>query len=223
MNTYSRGYCWYYWEYYKKKAEPTRLECLLNQSHFANDSTPKKLYVTKKCSSYKEELLHHFSYNKYKQLILNKAIKKMNTTVAKGMYSKGNKPMREMGSWSQKPITTEHLMSVIAYCDLDAYSTKFSSTFRKLKPEETFQSVKQRNREYWWQSKLLKEVVTCYGSSSHINIGAMEKEFILREEAKYQIQRMNTVAESGPFCMFLFFPSSVLCDLILRIDYKIPG
>ena len=203
MNTYSGGYCWYYWEYYRNKVELTHVVV-------GHELTPKTLYVTRKYSSYKEELLHHFSYNIYKKFILNKAIKKMTTTVARSMCTKEIRQRKEMGMQWVQPVTTEHLMSVIAYCDMDTYSTKFSSTFRKLKPEETFQSVKQRNREYWWQSKLLKEIVTCYGSSSHNNLGVAAVQnagFMVNDEIKYEMQNMNNIAESGPFCMlYLSFP-----------------
>ena len=46
---------------------------------------------------------------------------------------------------------------------MDNYSTKFSETFRKIYSHETIHSVKKRNQEYWWQSKLFKETVELYG------------------------------------------------------------
>ena len=79
------------------------------------------------------------------------------------------------------PITAEHIMSIIAYCDMDVYSRKFSESFRKLHPHESFQEVKIRNREYWWQSKLLKEAVEYYGLSGDT--------------------KNKQGFESGPFCM----------------------
>ena len=205
--TYSRGYCWSYWEYYKNNESPNLIEKRLDIRF--DGYTQKQLYVEKKYSNYKEELLHHVSYNKYKKFILNKAIKKMSTKVAKGMRVKDGVAAGTMDLWPTKAITTEHLMSVIAYCDMDQYSTNFSNTFRKLKPEETFQSVKARHREYWWQSKLLKELVVCYGSNGYID--GFELPWVnlkVSSQCRNLIQISNATAESGPFCMYfsLQFP-----------------
>ena len=93
-------------------------------------------------------------------MIYGKANRKMASIVARSMSAENN----HFGISKGTPIAIDHLMSIIAYCDMDRYSTKFSSTFRKLKQEETMKSVKQRNRNYWWQSKLLKEAVQCYGT-----------------------------------------------------------
>ena len=118
----------------------------------------------------------------------------MSSQVARKM--KAWKPEQEMGIWKGKSITTEHLMSVIAYCDMDTYSTKFTETFRKVKPEETIQSVKHRNREYWWQSKLLKELVLCYGSHGYLD----QTKSISYD--KFNTEKWNVDSESGPFCMY---------------------
>ena len=127
----------------------------------------------------------------------------MHTTTAKALISTRADIATLTGIWQDKPITTEHLMSIIAYCDMDSYSTRFSATFRKIKPEETFQSVKQRNAEYWWQSKLLKELVMCYGSQGVIDTANLQSRFgKMSGFMKSKIQRLNDNAESGPFCMY---------------------
>ena len=217
--TYSKGYCWYYWEHYKNGPSFDFLEARFNKQ--LDGYTEQQLYVAKKYSCYKEELLQHFSYNKYKQYIFNKAIKYMSSRVAKDIKGKKLKNAELMGIWAGKPITTEHLMSVIAYCDMDAYSTKFSGTFRKLKPEETFQSVKHRNREYWWQSKLLKELVCCYGSIGYIDKEVFRKYvYNIPKALESEIERRNAEAEFGPLCMYYSICISFLSKRMM-IDDKI--
>eukprot|EP01084_Bolivina_argentea_P165124 286925_1 len=61
------------------------------------------------------------------------------------------------------PITIHHLISLILYCDLSEYCTTFSGTFRKKSSFEPLSSVKARNQEYWWMSKLLRETVEIFG------------------------------------------------------------
>ena len=61
------------------------------------------------------------------------------------------------------PISKQHLLSIILRCDWTILCTKFSSTFRKLKPYESLSSVKQRNSEYAIWSRLIRETVEYYG------------------------------------------------------------
>ena len=75
------------------------------------------------------------------------------------------------------PISIQHIISIILYCDFSKYSTKFSESFRKLYPYETIHSVKKRNQDYWWQSKLFKEVVEYYGLTGSKEAVSMETEF----------------------------------------------
>ena len=170
MSCFSCGFSWFYWDWYKDKTEMSAY--VFWGITLPNGYAPKQLYVDKKYSSYKEEILNHLSRNQYikcsnktKQLITSIRVKELASNFKDGLF--------HYGIPAYSPITRDHIFSVILYCDLDQYSRKFSETFRRMNQYETMKSVKWRNSQYWWQAKSLIETVTLYGQP-----------------------------ESGPFCMY---------------------
>merc|ERR1719474_555187 len=63
------------------------------------------------------------------------------------------------------PIQSHHICSIILYCDFTAFCSRFSSTFRKLDRWETIDSVKERNAEFYWQSRYFREAVELFGDN----------------------------------------------------------
>eukprot|EP01084_Bolivina_argentea_P253044 424947_1 len=61
-------------------------------------------------------------------------------------------------------ISLNHILSVIFYTDYTILSCKFSTSFRKLSPNEADEAVKKRNREYGHWTKYLVETVNCFGT-----------------------------------------------------------
>ena len=61
-------------------------------------------------------------------------------------------------------ITEEHLMSVLLYTNFDTLSYNFSTTFRKMKLDESIESCRDRNREFAIWSRLLIETVELFGT-----------------------------------------------------------
>ena len=167
VNSFSCGFSWFYWDSYK--SDP-----LMDGFYFASDSLPNgykpcQLYVHQKYGSYKEEILHHLAYSKYNKC-LNKANKFMSSAKVKLLISRVlDDVLYRFGIPQWTPITRNHILSVILYCDLDRYSTKFSESFRRMNRYETMYSVRRRNSTYWWQAKLLKETVVYYGESPYRN------------------------------------------------------
>ena len=60
-------------------------------------------------------------------------------------------------------MNVSNIMSIIFYTDFDILSYNFRSTFRRIFQNETPRSVKKRNSEYWYWSKILMETVNCFG------------------------------------------------------------
>ena len=161
--SFSTGFCWIYWDYYKDK-ELIPANNTTNTNDYGGYS-PKVLYVEKKYANYKQELLQHLSIYQY-EMCTAKANLYIESERAKECYFRPTIEMELMISRGIKLgafILMHHLLSIILYCDLDTYSRKFSETFRKLQSHETLQSVKQRNRDFWWQSKSFKEAVELFG------------------------------------------------------------
>ena len=66
------------------------------------------------------------------------------------------------GIW-REPMSEEHLLSIILYCDYSRLCTTFSASFRPLNPFEPLSSIKDRNRNFYWLSRRLRECVQIYG------------------------------------------------------------
>ena len=174
------GFCWFYWPWYKNRQV---VEQAPGNTNNYGGYLPKQLYVTKKYDDYKEEILQHFSIKDYQDLIVTKAESYMSSEEVKAMKARGMGVILHFDIGKGVPITMQHIISIILYCDFSKYSTLFSASFRKLYSHETMKSVKNRNQEYWWQSKFFKETVLIYGKRGY--------------DAVY-----NPKGESGPFCMY---------------------
>ena len=155
-----------YWTYYKDKDEITKLEFYGNQNEETIDLGGRKaseLYVPQKYSTYKEEILRHIPMRYYKDYILIKLNQYQNSEKIKQTTSWAAPFWPHYNVRFNEPMTKNHILSVILYCDFDEYQNKFSSTFRKLSYTESFESVKNRNRDFWFQSKYLRETVQLFG------------------------------------------------------------
>ena len=140
------------------------------------------MYVEKKYPNYKDEILQHLTVKEYQEFIIEKATEYFKSTKVRCMRAASTYiEYIHFGIGNGSAISIDHIMSIILYCDMDKYSTKFSETFRKLYSHETIYSVKKRNQEYWWQSKLFIETVEYFG--------------------EYGVTEKNKNGETGPFCM----------------------
>ena len=162
---------------------------------------PKELFVKKQYMDYKEEILQHFDMQTFNEKIMNKAKEYMTSEKVKSTYAG---PRSLMGALHYDisfgaPMTIHQLISIILYCDMDKYSTKFSESFRKLYPQETIHSVKKRNSAFWWQSKHFKEIVQLFGVSG--------------------VKDHPRGTEKGPFCM-CSISSALFNYLHLHIPYN---
>eukprot|EP01084_Bolivina_argentea_P103104 184702_1 len=65
------------------------------------------------------------------------------------------------------PVSIQHLMSLIIYCDFTDLCTEFSATFRPNRNNEPIESIKKRNAAFWWMSKFLREIVQLFGDNRY--------------------------------------------------------
>lgn len=64
-----------------------------------------------------------------------------------------------------KPLTSEHMLSLLMYCDCDKYQNEWSGTFRRMQGNESDISLKRRHSHFYHSSKNLREMVEEFGSS----------------------------------------------------------
>eukprot|EP01084_Bolivina_argentea_P251843 422545_1 len=125
IDSFSIGYRFYYWAYYKKKS-------LDENEYFQNKNDhsgyqPHELYIQAKYNSIKEEILHNEIYslslyeynhsqNKANQFFIN-------ATCVKSIFAEENRFLM-YDIWNEQPILERHLLSVILYCDHDVLCSK---------------------------------------------------------------------------------------------------
>ena len=124
-------------------------------------------YIHKKYKDLKTEMLQNKTYpmtqRNYKTIKL-KAEKKLKTDYCKAIRSDATNDVLHYEIKQNIKLKLENLFVLIMYCDFDGLSATFSATFRKTSKHECLQSLKQRNAEFWWFSKLLRETVECFGT-----------------------------------------------------------
>ena len=104
-------------------------------------------------------------------------IKEYNATVVDkaGLYIKGRKckAMKSGGDYfnfgirTGSPLSLRHLQAVLLYTDFSELSTAFSSSFRKLKWNESIHDANQRNARFYHTAKALRECVQLFGCDNH--------------------------------------------------------
>eukprot|EP01084_Bolivina_argentea_P011292 21109_1 len=173
--SFSLGIRWYYWDGTGNMKLNNKTEMIWNATPFGG-CKKCDLYVKAKYNDYKIELLEHIPIQQYNDLVVLKAEKYISCETSKSM--KSNFYSKQYGMKRNECITLNHLSAVIMYCDFTVYCTKFSSTFRKIKPFEDLDSIRSRNESYFWQSKLLREAVECFGTTAVWNKDKQIYEYI---------------------------------------------
>eukprot|EP01084_Bolivina_argentea_P185180 319353_1 len=172
--TFSTGFIFQYWEWYKNMDNDDEQETKDQSWHNMNDYGGyklKELYIKPRYESFKDELRNYsakeMTINMYENYVLPKASAYLQTNTVKAMkcLAAWIDEKLHYGIDKDNPITLNHLLSIILYCDFSLLCTSFSSTFRKLFPSETLNSAKKRNQKYWYLSKYLRETVQYFGMS----------------------------------------------------------
>eukprot|EP01084_Bolivina_argentea_P036818 68077_1 len=104
----------------------------------------------------------------YKKEITVKVNNYINAKIVKATTAGGRKMCyrEHYGIARDSPLAFNHLLSIVLYCDYSELSSDFSASFRKISRFETISSIKNRNSQYYWLSKYLRECVECYGQCS---------------------------------------------------------
>ena len=160
------GFTFYYWPYYKNLEQPqTNRHNLYDHGGYK----PRELYISPKYDTFQEEIggYRHLNYVVYKAVILAKVKQYIKTNMAKKMVAKQSYGYPVIKLFYDIDdgviISFNHLLSLCLYTDLSESSTHFSATFRKLNNFESLESVKERNRNYYFMSKYLRECIQLYG------------------------------------------------------------
>eukprot|EP01084_Bolivina_argentea_P169070 293111_1 len=172
QHSFSTGFTFYYWDYYKHDHEQTdeeKIDDVFNVDDYGGYK-PYELYVETRYNDIKFEILNNKIYTltlEQFKTSLTKANKSIATRKAKQLRARDFtyytlhyqiKPGRR--------LRVSNLLSIILYTDWSNLCTEFSRTFRKIKVNESLSSVKERNSEYCNWSRLLRETVEGFGEYS---------------------------------------------------------
>eukprot|EP01084_Bolivina_argentea_P295139 508044_1 len=165
--SFSTGFSFFYWKQYEF---PSKTQMVNEWSWNVNDHsgyTSDQLYIAQKYKNIKEEVLNNIIYPfecvKYESVVFKAAeyIQKMFVKQTKADVSIMD--VLYCGIRTGRPLLMENLIAIILYTDHSELSKEFSSTFRRLEAHEKLESIKNRNREFWNWSKILRETVEYFG------------------------------------------------------------
>ena len=75
----------------------------------------------------------------------------------------GTAESEEYGIKHSTPISLQHILCIILYCDTNELQSHFSATFRKQHAFESIDNLKKRHQSYYHFAKRFVEAVHCWG------------------------------------------------------------
>ena len=148
----------------------------------------KTLYIKQKFQTFKEEMSNYENFDliHYKDVLLPKIKELVETQIVKESRPHINIKDSTFVPLSYSisegaSLSDEHLLALLLYTDFTDLSRDFSASHRGLNSYEPLKAIKERNRNYWFMSKRLRECVQLYGD--------------------YYGPKKNRGDLKGPFCM----------------------
>eukprot|EP01084_Bolivina_argentea_P272823 464599_1 len=143
--------------------------------HFRNH----KFFVVPKFKNLKEEIIENGPkyggkniydevYEKAKKYLLSEVVINMTSNYDYDIDNNVYGDEYYYGIDLFSPITIEHIMTVLCYTNYTQFSYEFSKSFRKCSKRETDESLKHRNSLWGNMSKLLRELVECFGQNIYL-------------------------------------------------------
>eukprot|EP01084_Bolivina_argentea_P130043 229602_1 len=179
---YKCGIKYFYWDYYKDKEVLNDPAVIHDRSkgrdylirHVNEGHKNKKKYMLKDWyiqsmfQNLKQELLKNkictISPIQWNSL-LEKATKHIQTNFAKTLKCAGPHRKEIYGIVLGQPITAEHIIAMMVYCNYDTLQKRFSTTFRRVDEHMEDNEIKQAHQNYAHLGRLLREFTDCFGTS----------------------------------------------------------
>eukprot|EP01084_Bolivina_argentea_P234777 395229_1 len=174
------GLIFYYWPWYEQEKKEVDAIDQDNINIYGGHSI-KSLCVPQKYETFKDEIFSYLTIQEYTG-IMTKANQYISTYLVKQTKAADEESDLHYGIAEGTSLSVQNLKSLILYCDFSDLSKDFSSTFRSLTISETLESIKYRNRNYWWWSKILRETVEYFGNNKY---GRWQGNQLIRETGPY--------------------------------------
>eukprot|EP01084_Bolivina_argentea_P194381 333510_1 len=170
---YSYGIRYFYWSFYQYN------ESRKDEAHWLSGTTHgvpqdananyklKDWYITAKYKDFKKEML----FNKISVLCLsewNNLLQKANDHMVTNKVRKIKCPRTTSAKcYDMKPgqkITSNHLISMMIYCNQNTLQRKLTETYRYKNKNESDDELKERHRNFYFLGRFLRECVECFGT-----------------------------------------------------------
>ena len=174
-SSFSVGYRFYYWEYYKNiRVLPSEEQTAggMDNTHDHSGFAANELFVCPKYSDFGEEIRNYSGFSRAQYESSKAKVEKyLQSQKVKAMKARHTSQLEYLhyGIRWDDIVSFWHLLSLSLYTDYTEICGKFSESFRILHAFEPLDSVKKRNSAFFWMSKHLRELVECFGhcSGSH--------------------------------------------------------
>ena len=157
---------------YDKKHEVTVPHSWFNHTNEEYQRAPNRFRIRARCESLKAEALEsgYLTLAKWKRMVHLKGTQYLKLKKTRKMIAV-NIPYMISDLEEGDPISLQHLISIILYCDFSQLCTDFSGTYRKEHVFESLESMTKRHSHWWWLGRLLKESVHYFGTDGETDPG----------------------------------------------------
>jgi len=189
--SFSTGIIFWYWPWHREAKNQKQIKHNPNYGNmdFGGHSI-SDLCVRPHFASLKEEAIEsgEVDIKDFNATVVEKAKRYLNGRKCRAMRSRYD--VFQLSRFqSGSPLSLHHIQSVLLYTDFTHFSALFSSSFRKLRWNESIRETNQRNGRFFHVAKALRECVELFGHDNGI--------FEVRESDGELGSRNGR--ESGPF------------------------
>eukprot|EP01083_Nonionella_stella_P027904 76845_1 len=172
-NVYDPGFRFFYWPFYQDKEDQRRLVVQVQRTYCYEGNSGYKLkdwFITKKYANLKEELTQNrtkpFDMDTYDGIIDTASLKLtayQNNPTVQRLTCRTDWFRETYGIEEGTEIGLKHIVAVLCYTNYSKHCYEFSRSFRRISPNESDESLKQRHGEFYHWARALRECVECFG------------------------------------------------------------
>jgi len=185
--SFSTGIIFWYWPWYREaeNQKDFKEDLFLNENMDFGGHSISDLCVCPRFASLKEEAIEsgEVDIEDFNATVIEKADRYLKARKYKTMRSRRDyfhfglrKDVdKQYGSFRipcKSPLSLRHIQSVLLYTDFTHFSTHFSSSFRKLRWNESIRETNQRNARFFHIAKALRECVKLFGCNRSARYGS---------------------------------------------------
>ena len=175
----STGFLFWYWPWYAKQSDAEVKQQWKYQRMDFGGYTVAELCVSPRFDSLKSEILSSgfVGAKEFQEQVIDKGNAYLRTAICRKMKTYRGFDDLHYDIPYGSPLRAHHLFAVVLYTDFSDLCFAFGRSFRKIKWNESFAAVKERNAKFYFLSRYLREAVTYYGNDGYVEYGGEKGPF----------------------------------------------